>query len=302
MITKAQFAEKLYAYGGPCGPERTGDGMNLPTPFDDEQMGIRAVSYGGGVQSTALLVLAAERKIDYGLFLFSNVGDDSEHPATLVYVREVAMPYAEQHGIELVELRKRPKGSERTLLQKLMDPDVRSIGIPVRLAGGAPARRQCTADYKIRRVAAELKRRGASEEQQATVALGISLDEYQRMRTESGIAWERLAYPLIDLRIDRAACVALIERAGLPVPPKSSCFFCPFHTLSVWRKQKRDEPELFAKSVALERTINAKRARIGKDDVWLSSALKPLDEAVGDHDQLDLFEGPSCDIGGYCMA
>lgn len=44
---------------------------------------IRSVSYGGGVQSTALLVLAAQRRIDYPLFLFANVGDDSENPATV---------------------------------------------------------------------------------------------------------------------------------------------------------------------------------------------------------------------------
>ena len=41
---------------------------------------LRAVSYGGGVQSTALLVLAAERKIDFPLFVFANVGDRAENP------------------------------------------------------------------------------------------------------------------------------------------------------------------------------------------------------------------------------
>ena len=51
-------------------------------------MGLRVFSYGGGVQSTAALVLAAQGKIDFPTFLFANVGDDSEHPATLRYVRE----------------------------------------------------------------------------------------------------------------------------------------------------------------------------------------------------------------------
>ncbi len=49
---------------------------------------LRVCSYGGGVQPTALLVLAAQGTIDYRTFLFCNVGDDSEHPATLCYVRE----------------------------------------------------------------------------------------------------------------------------------------------------------------------------------------------------------------------
>lgn len=65
---------------------------------------LRIFSYGGGVQSTAALVLAVQGKIDFKTFLFANVGDDSEHPATLRYVREVAMPYAAANGIRLEEL------------------------------------------------------------------------------------------------------------------------------------------------------------------------------------------------------
>ena len=48
----------------------------------------------------------------------------------------------------------------------------------------------------------------------AIVALGISVDEYQRMRSHSGIPHETLTYPLIDRRIDRAACIGIIERVG----------------------------------------------------------------------------------------
>ena len=266
-------------------------------------MSIRAVSYGGGVQSTALLVLAAEGIIDYPLFLFANTGDDSEHPATLRYVREVAAPYAAAHGIELVQIAHSPRTEGKTLYQRLIAPESRSIGIPVKMAGGAPGRRQCTVDFKIRRVASVLKKRGATATNPATVALGISLDEMSRMRSVSGIPHEVLAYPLIDLRLTRQDCVRIIERSGLSVPPKSSCYFCPFHTLAYWRKQRRDEPDLFWKSVALERTLNDRRAALGKDRVWFTGALKPLDEAVTDAMQPDLFDdGASCEIAGYCHA
>lgn len=267
-------------------------------------MTIRAISYGAGVQSTALLVLAAQRVIDFPVALFANVGDDSEHPATLEYFRDFAIPYAAANGIELVELRKRGRGKEVTLYQRLTNPESRSVGIPARLQpSGAPARRSCTLDFKVRRIASELKRRGASTEAPAMVALGISIDEYQRMRTESGIAWQDLTYPLIDLRLDRAACMGIIERARLPIPPKSSCYFCPFHTMDVWRKQRRDEPELFAKSVALEKLLHDRHVALGRGGAYFSAALKPLDEAVGDHDQLDLFESAaSCDVAGYCAA
>src|SRR5947209_1941983 len=49
---------------------------------------LKVFSFGGGVQSTAALVLAARGEIDYQTFLFANVGGDSENPETLRYVRE----------------------------------------------------------------------------------------------------------------------------------------------------------------------------------------------------------------------
>lgn len=78
--------------------------------------GLRVVSYGGGVQSTALLVLAAQGRVDFRVFLMANTGDDSEHPATLRYVREVAVPFAAQHDLELHLLdRTRRDGSVETV-------------------------------------------------------------------------------------------------------------------------------------------------------------------------------------------
>jgi hypothetical protein len=264
---------------------------------------IQALSYGGGVQSTAMLVLAAQGEIPHRLALFSNVGDDSEHPATLTYLREVAIPYAAAHGIDLRVLsRIRRDGQTETLLQRLMRNDS-SIGIPVRMSdSGAPGNRNCTLDFKIRVIAKELKRMGATADDPADMALGISLDEYQRMRTESGIPHERLTYPLIDLRMSRQDCINLIESAGLPVPPKSSCWFCPFHSTAHWRRMLKDEPELFARSADLEQMLNDRRTKLGLYPVWLTRHLRPLAEAVTDDGQLDMFESGSCDIAGYCHA
>ena len=102
---------------------------------------IRAISYGGGVQSTALLVLSARGHIDYRLALFSNVGDRAEHPATLAYYRDVAVPFAAANGIELVELRSTANGKPRDLYDTIMRDGSRSVGIPVRMSNGAPGRR-----------------------------------------------------------------------------------------------------------------------------------------------------------------
>src|SRR5690606_4503760 len=123
--------------------------------------------YGGGVQSTAMLVLAARKEIDFSLALFSNVGDDSEHPDTIDYVNTVAVPYARDNGIDLVELRRKPRGKERSLYQELIDPNIRSVSIPVYMDGGGPGNRKCTIRYKIERIASYLKTLGATEESPA---------------------------------------------------------------------------------------------------------------------------------------
>src|SRR2546430_9402969 len=158
---------------------------------------LRVFSYGGGVQSTAALVLAAQGHIDFRTFLFSNVGDDSEDPKTIRYVHEVAMPFAERHGIELHELhRVRRDGTIETLYGRLTRPGSRSLPIPVRMSNGAPGTRSCTADFKIRVIASWLKRRGATVEQPATVAVGISLDETHRAHNRREIGWGRAVYPL----------------------------------------------------------------------------------------------------------
>jgi 3'-phosphoadenosine 5'-phosphosulfate sulfotransferase (PAPS reductase)/FAD synthetase len=65
---------------------------------------LRIVAYGGGVQSTCLLVLAAQRRINFPVFVFVNLGEDSEHPSTLDYLRRHAMRYAAAHGMGHVEL------------------------------------------------------------------------------------------------------------------------------------------------------------------------------------------------------
>ncbi len=266
-------------------------------------MTLRTFSYGGGVQSTAALVLAAQGKINYSIFLFCNVGDDSENPATLEYVQSHALPFAAAHGIELHELRHiRRDGEEQTLYKTLTREGSRSTGIPIYLEGsGAPARRSCTSEFKIHRMAVWQRRHGATKDNPAVTGLGISLDEFHRARTDSGIDTQVLEYPLIDMRLTRQDCVNIISRAGLPVPPKSSCWFCPFHRMPAWQKLKRDTPELFDRAVELERVLSDRsELLLGRGKVFLTRKMRPLDQVVGD--QLDMFDDidDACE-SGFCM-
>lgn len=266
---------------------------------------LRSFSYGGGVQSTAALVLAAQGRIDYRTFLFSNVGDDSENPKTLTYVEDYARPFAAEHGIELVTLERIMvrSGEHRTLYGEITREGSKALKIPVRLTNGAPASRSCTADYKIAVIGRELKRRGASAESPATIGIGISVDEIHRANSQHCEPHERIEYPLLDLGLRRDDCRRVIRDAGLPVPPKSSCWFCPFHSPDAWHEQRRTEPELFEKSCQLEEHMNRRQDGMGRPHVYLTRFAKPLREAIPDGvDLLPMFDESdgNCD-SGWCM-
>lgn len=251
---------------------------------------MKVFSFGGGVQSMAALVLAVQGRIDYRVFLFSNVGDDSENPETITYVRDVAMPYALTSGIELREIA-RSTNSGETLYQRTLR-ETRSIKIPVRMPNGAPGKRTCTTDYK-RAVIRKWLGKGNH-----IVALGISTDELQRMRTDSGYKNITNEYPLIDLRLSRSDCLKIIADAGLPQPPKSSCWFCPFHSMAAWGEIRRNQPELFKMAVELEALLNEKRTVLNRDSVWLTAKARPLNQVVAN--QPLLADDDNCE-SGFCF-
>lgn len=258
-------------------------------------------SCGGGVQSTACLVLAAQGRIPYKAFIFANVGDKAESPATIKYIDQVLKPYAAEHGIDWIDVSWVDRqGRQRDLYDDLLEQE-RSINIPAYMPGGMPGNRKCTEAFKIRPIAKWIKNNAPG----CTLGKGISTDEPHRATPSRESDGYTSAYPLIELGVSRADCLVIAKEAGLPQPPKSSCWFCPFKTTDQWVTMRREQPELFAKAVELEQVLQQRRANLGKDSVYLSGigGRKEVNLADVIPEQLGLFgwepeEG--CE-SGYCM-
>lgn len=78
-------------------------------------------------------------------------------------------------------------------------------------------------------------------------------------------------YPLRTWGLDRAACGRLITGAGLPLPPKSACFFCPaMKDLEILQLAK-SEPTMYALAMEMQRLYRAGRHFRG-DNVWTVKA------------------------------
>ena len=82
-------------------------------------------------------------------------------------------------------------------------------------------------------------------------------------------------YPLRDWGLDRDACGRIITDAGLPLPPKSACFFCPAMKPVEIELLRRDEPDCYALAIEMERLYRGGRHYRG-DDTWTVAATHKI--------------------------
>jgi hypothetical protein len=68
---------------------------------------------------------------------------------------------------------------------------------------------------------------------------------------------------------------------GYPEPPRSACYYCPFHSDTEWRRLRNDDPVHFAKAVEFDKELRRKwdENRGGmRFQVYLHTSCKPLDQ------------------------
>ena len=236
------------------------------------------ISYGGGVQSTALVVLAVLEGWDVDEIVHVDLVD-AESPATREYV------------VRFREWLRREYGRDVTVIERNMYWDMldNPAFTPVPWHGRRERfmlKRQCTREYKVAPLARYLYDRYPAG--RIGLMLGISVDEYHRMRDSSAARIEHV-YPLVDRRLTRWQCRDIIERAGLVVPWKSSCWFCPYRSIrSQWALVQR-YPDLAGMAQALEDRINAERRSRGKDEI----VVLRVDMSA---EQEDFCEAGFCDV------
>lgn len=165
--------------------------------------------------------------------------------------------------------------------------------------------RACTFDYKVLMLEKESRRIGGIKRGQKTIGviqwIGISLDEVVRMKP-SRVPWAEHRWPLVDLRMNRHDCLRWMEKNGFPMPPRSACIYCPFHSDKEWRRLRDDSPVEFAKAVDFEIKLQAVKARTDNQRgvPFLHQSLKPLSEVdfTTDGERGQLHFGNECE--GMC--
>ena len=213
---------------------------------------INMVSYGGGANSTALLVGLHQHHIPVDLILFADTG--AEHPHTYAYL-DIMDRWLKEHGMPpIIRVYKTTRDGKRLTLEQ----ECLQSGTLPSMAYGF---KRCSLKHKIgpqdkfcnryppcRKVWAAGKR--------VVKFIGYDADEsYRSDKVLLGdLADPKYSkwYPLMEWGWDRAACLQAIEDAGLPQPGKSSCFFCPSMRAEEIIYLRDHHPDLFRRAIALE--------------------------------------------------
>lgn len=161
--------------------------------------------------------------------------------------------------------------------------------------------RQCTRDYKIYPVRREIRKLLGYQPREKVrehvrLWMGISTDEIQRVKP-SQVKFIENIYPLIDEDMSRLDCLRWFQDNDLPLPPKSSCIICPYHSDEHWLDIKRNDPKAWDMAVNFDKQIRHMPSVNGA--VYLHRSCVPLDEVAlkDNQESFDLF-GNECE--GMC--
>lgn len=184
---------------------------------------MRVISLGWGVQSFTLAAMAALGEIEP---VNAAVHSDTTHDSIKTY--EFAYRWTDwlvNHGVNVFTVQADDTG--------IIDKSG-GVMIPAhtKLNKGMIGR-QCTDKWKRAPLRRWIKSNTDAKQLPCNLLIGISLDEFQRMR-DSDVKYIRHEWPLVDKRMTRGACIEFLKRNNLEVPPKSSCTFCPMRPLKDW--------------------------------------------------------------------
>lgn len=233
------------------------------------------INFGGGLNSTALIIEARRRGLIPDWILFADTG--SEIPGTLEHVQAMAEWCRGWAEITVVRwIRK------NGVFEPVHEHCLRTKWLPSKAYGNAG----CTVKWKVHPMDKWRKGNGF---QAGAYAIGYDAGEKKRIvgaklrgDDQNFMAW----MPLVAWGIDRIGCQKIVDSAGIVVG-KSSCFVCPNMTLQEWRWLKKNHPTEYKIALEVERVAIA----AGNSNSTGLIRRKNLARAMGE-------EGQKC---GFCF-
>lgn len=209
------------------------------------------VSYGGGTNSVAMLVGMRQREEKPDAIIFADTR--GEKPFTYLHLWLMSEwclendfpPIFIVHGQQPQQIK---DGS-------LENECLRLGCLPSKAYGFS----SCSQKWKIAPQEQEYKRLSQKLNiplSDFTVSIGFDAEEIQRItraKNTSHLRKTQIRFPLEEWNWGREECIANIKKAGIPLPQKSSCFFCPSSKLHEIKNLQLRYPDLLTRALEIER-------------------------------------------------
>jgi len=244
------------------------------------------LSLGAGVQSSTLALMAAKGLVSPMpvAAIFADVKAEPESVYTWLAWLEKQLPFPVHRAtwrkglaVESLKIKTTKKDGRQYWNSKIPFFTLSATGSKGML------KRKCTVDFKIDPLMREAKKiigiKRASPFVSLVSWIGISIDELSRMKA-SPFKYAANRWPLLELGMSRRDCLEWMKDNGFPKPPRSACYFCPYHSNVEWQRLKTEEPKEFAKAVKFEKASQRAKEKDEwmNDTPFLHSSCKPLDE------------------------
>jgi hypothetical protein len=213
------------------------------------------MSFGGGLNSTAMLVGIVERKERLDGVLFADTG--GERPDVYETVERVS-EWSQSQGYPAVTtvrwIRKRPSAfAQPGTFLSLEDFCLKRKELPS-LAYGMKG---CSVKWKAQPLDAHVLQQPVAVEavedgRKVVRLIGYGADEPHRTKRNRDTSRFTFRYPLAEWDWGRDECRDAVARAGLGEVAKSACFFCPAHSELEIAQLGRLYPDLLERALKME--------------------------------------------------
>jgi hypothetical protein len=235
------------------------------------------LSYGGGVNSSALFFYLVEKSYPLDIVIFADTGEETVDTYDAVRRLKHICTSKEIEFITVTNGNLYDYYKKRRCVMSVM-------------------KRDCTGKFKVAPIRRYLRKRYGKKEL-FTMYIGIAYDEATRMR-DSDVNYITNKYPFCDNKISRQGNIDILKRYDFKAK-KSGCKGCIYTKRKEWYRMAIEEPEEFERHLFLD--INNKRYPV----VTLNPNYRLEDVKKQAKGQLSLtsYEDiePSCDVSGSCF-
>lgn len=211
------------------------------------------VSYGGGTNSSAILLGMFEKGLIPSLIMFADTGN--EKPETYAHLNFMHEWCLALFGIGITTVK---NGLPQGLIDgSLYDECFRLGTMPSKTFGNS----SCSMKWKVQPQIKYLKYwMGTNGITHVNHVIGYDADEINRMEkaertrkeTDDQRTYETNRYLLIEWDWGRDECVEIIAKYGFPQPGKSACFMCPSSKKPEVLLLKKVHPLLYQAAAKME--------------------------------------------------